>query len=41
VKAVYRMRDIFIVHLADWAETDRSALLCQLNSFLPQKEGVA
>jgi len=31
----------FIVHLADWAEKDRSALLCQLNSFLPQKEGVA
>jgi hypothetical protein len=31
----------FIVHLADWAEKDRNALLCQLNSFLAQKEGVA
>ena len=31
----------FIVHLADWAEKDRNALLCQLNSFLGQKEGVA
>jgi len=31
----------FIVHLADWAQKDRNALLCQLNSFLGQKEGVA
>jgi hypothetical protein len=31
----------FITHLADWAEKDRDALLCQLNSFLGQKEGVA
>jgi len=31
----------FVVHLADWAEKDRNALLCQLNSFLGQKEGVA
>ena len=31
----------FIVHLADWAEKDRNALLCQLNSFIGQKEGVA
>jgi len=31
----------FIVQLADWAEKDRSALLCQLNSYLPQKEGAA
>lgn len=28
----------FIAHLADWAEKDRNALLCQLNSFLGQKE---
>lgn len=28
----------FIVHLADWAEKDRNALLCQLNSYLGQKE---
>jgi hypothetical protein len=30
--------------LADWAEKDRNALLCQLNSYLPRgenKEGVA
>ncbi len=30
----------FVAHLADWAEKDRNALLCQLNSY-PQKEGVA
>jgi len=31
----------FIVQLADWAEKDRNALLCQLNSYLDQKEGAA
>jgi hypothetical protein len=31
----------FVVHLADWAEKDRSALLCQLNSYAGRKEGVA
>jgi hypothetical protein len=31
----------FVVHLADWAEKDRDALLCQLNSYLGQKEGAA
>jgi hypothetical protein len=31
----------FVQHLADWAEKDRNALLCQLNSFMPAKEGVA
>ncbi|MGC2186153.1 MAG: hypothetical protein WA637_22985, partial [Terriglobales bacterium] len=31
----------FIAHLADWAEKDRTALLCQLNSYLGSKEGVA
>jgi len=31
----------FIVHLADWAEKDRNALLCQLNSYFSQKAGVA
>jgi hypothetical protein len=31
----------FVTHLADWAEKDRNALLCQLNSYLGQKEGVA
>jgi hypothetical protein len=31
----------FVQHLADWAESDRNALLCQLNSYLGSKEGVA
>jgi hypothetical protein len=31
----------FVAHLADWAEKDRSALLCQLNSYPAQKEGAA
>jgi hypothetical protein len=28
----------FVANLADWAEKDRNALLCQLNSYLGQKE---
>jgi hypothetical protein len=31
----------FVAHLADWAEKDCNALLCQLNSYLGSKEGVA
>ena len=31
----------FVAHLADWAEKDRNALLCQLNSYLGTKEGAA
>jgi len=31
----------FVATLADWAEKDRNALLCQLNSYLGQKEGAA
>ena len=31
----------FVTHLADWAEKDRNALLCQLNSYFGQKEGAA
>jgi hypothetical protein len=31
----------FVRHLADWAEKDRNALLCQLNSYPSQKEGAA
>ena len=31
----------FVAHLADWAEKDRDALLCQLNSYLGTKEGAA
>jgi hypothetical protein len=33
--------ETFVTQLADWAEKDRPALLCQLNSYLGQKEGVA
>src|ERR1022692_2890076 len=31
----------FVTHLADWAQKDRNALLCQLNSYPGQKEGAA
>jgi len=31
----------FVQHLTDWAEKDRNALLCQLNSYPSQKEGAA
>ena len=31
----------FVTHLADGAGKDRNALLCQLNSYAPQKEGAA
>lgn len=31
----------FVAHLADWAQKDRDALLCQLNSYPNMKEGVA
>jgi hypothetical protein len=31
----------FVAHLGDWAEKDRDALLCQLNSYLGAKEGAA
>jgi len=31
----------FVAHLADWAEKDRNALLCRLNSYLGSKEGAA
>jgi hypothetical protein len=33
--------EAFVTHLADWAEKDRNAVLCQLNSYMPAKEGVA
>jgi len=33
--------EAFVGHLADWAEKDRDALICQLNSYLGQKEGAA
>ena len=31
----------FVAHLRDWAEKDRNALLCQLNSYLPAKGSAA
>src|SRR5438552_1586632 len=31
----------FVQHLADWAQKDRNALLCQLNSYMSTKEGAA
>ena len=31
----------FVAHLADWAEKDRNALLCQLNSYLPAEGSAA
>ena len=36
--------ETFVGYLADWAEKDRNALICQLNSYLPRgenKEGAA
>jgi hypothetical protein len=33
--------EMFVTQLADWAEKDRNALLCQLNSYLGRKEGAA
>jgi hypothetical protein len=33
--------DNFVTHLANWAEKDRNALLCQLNSYPGPKEGAA
>jgi hypothetical protein len=31
----------FVAHLADWAEKDRNALLCQLNSYASTERGAA
>jgi hypothetical protein len=33
--------ETFVAHLADWAEKDRNALLCQLKSYMGRKEGAA
>ncbi len=33
--------EAFVAHLADWAEKDRNALLCKLNSYPVNKEGAA
>jgi hypothetical protein len=40
-EATRKQVEAFVVHLADWAEKDRNALLCQLNSYLGSKEGAA
>src|SRR6266704_5857996 len=40
-KASREQVENFVQHLADWAEKDRNALLCQLNSYPGQKEGAA
>ena len=39
--ATREQAETFVTQLADWAEKDRSALLCQLNSYLGQKAGAA
>jgi hypothetical protein len=31
----------FVQHLADWAQKDRNAVLCQLNSYSRRQEGAA
>jgi hypothetical protein len=41
VKRSVNQVEAFVVHLADWAEKDRNALLCQLKSYFPTKEGAA
>jgi len=33
--------ETFVKELSEWAEKDRNALLCQLNSYLGGKEGAA
>ena len=33
--------EAFVVHIADWAEKDRNALLCQLNSYARSQAGAA
>jgi hypothetical protein len=40
-EATRQQVETFVTHLSEWAEKDRSALLCQLNSYLGQKEGAA
>jgi hypothetical protein len=40
-EATRKQVENFVQHLADWAQKDRDALLCQLNSYLGPKEGAA
>src|SRR5713226_4165718 len=40
-EATRKQVENFVAHLADWAEKDRNALLCQLNSYLGSKAGAA
>ena len=40
-EATRKQVENFVAHLADWAEKDRNALLCQLNGYLSAKEDAA
>jgi hypothetical protein len=40
-EATRKQVENFVAHLADWAEKDCNALLCQLNSYLSPKEDAA
>jgi hypothetical protein len=40
-EAIREQVEAFVMHLADWAEKDTDALICQLNSYLSKKEGAA
>jgi hypothetical protein len=40
-EATRKQVETFVEHLADWAEKDRNALLCQLNSYVRPAEGAA
>jgi hypothetical protein len=40
-EATRKQVENFVVHLADWAEKDRNALLCQLNSYSRPQAGAA
>jgi hypothetical protein len=40
-EATRQQVEAFVVHLADWAEKDRNALLCQLNSYARPQAGAA
>jgi hypothetical protein len=40
-EATREQAENFVAHLADWADKNRDALLCQFNSYLGTKEGAA
>lgn len=37
-EATRKQVENFVAHLADWAEKDRNALLCQLNSYVRSRQ---